>query len=597
MWLFVTSPAAHSSLSELFILTLHGTGTADHASGRVEPREQRWHKHYDDGVPAALDFEDVPMHGFLERAAKAHSDRPALVFSNCTFTYAELYDKAKRCANALRGLGVKEGSRVAIQLPNIPQNVIAFHGAMLAGAEVVMTNPLYTLREIEHQWKDAECDFAFVADFIYDSVVLPNRAKRRPRAYIVAHIADYLRFPLNILAPFKLRRLDPKRYAKVKTGGGVHDFKEFVEPASNAPIELGRGFDDIAVLQYTGGTTGLSKGAVLTHRNLSCNVQQIHAWFPDVEAGREVNLLCLPLFHVFGLTVGMNWSIWASSKMVLVPNARDISALVKAITKNKVTIFPGVPALFNAINHYPGVESLDMTSVKSCFSGSAPMPRDVQERFEALTTSTIIEGFGMSETSPVTHVNPLKGLRKIGSVGLPMSNTEAKVVDPDDDTKDLDVGEEGELLVRGPQVMRGYWKCDEENSDVLRGGWMHTGDLAFMDEDGFFRIVGRKKDMINCSGMKVFPDEVDEVLMAHPGILEAATIGVPHESRGETVKSFIVLKSGYTLTVEEIEKYTRANLAGYKIPRQVEFITELPKSSVMKVLRRELRDREALKED
>ncbi|QDV05949.1 Long-chain-fatty-acid--CoA ligase [Planctomycetes bacterium Poly30] len=570
---------------------------SDHGNDQknVDFKEQRWHKHYDKGVPAAIDFEEVPLHGFMPRAVDLFGDRPALVFLNATFTYAELFDKVKRCANALRSLGVKEGSRVAIQLPNIPQTVIAFHGAAMAGAEVVMTNPLYTLREIEHQWSDAECDFAFVADFIWEETIEPNRSKLRPKTYIVAHIPDYLRFPLNLLAPFKLARQSPKRYAKVKTGDGVHEFKPLVEGASNAPISMDRGMDEIAVLQYTGGTTGLSKGAVLSHRNLSCNAQQIHAWFPDVDPGHEVNLICLPLFHVFGLSVGMNWSIWAGSKMVLVPNPRDIPALVKAITKHKVTLFPGVPALFNAINHFPGVESLDMTSVKSCFSGSAPIPRDVQEKFEKLTKSTIIEGFGMSETSPVTHVNPLKGLRKIGMVGVPMSNTLAKIVDAEDDTKELGVGEEGELLVQGPQVMRGYWKCDDINAEVLKGGWMHTGDLASMDEDGFFKIVGRKKDMINCSGLKVFPDEVDDVLMAHPAILEAATIGVPDESRGETVKSFIVLKEGQTLTPEEIEKYARENLAAYKIPRQIEFLEELPKSSVMKILRRELRDREIAK--
>ncbi|MEM8709336.1 MAG: long-chain fatty acid--CoA ligase [Planctomycetota bacterium] len=569
-----------------------GTAAQNGDFGRPD---QRWHKHYDKGVPAYVDFEDVPLHRFMERAVEAHGDRPAVAFLNCSFTYAELFDKVKRCANALRALGVQEGSRVAIQLPNIPQTVIAFHGAVLAGAEVVMTNPLYTLREIEHQWSDAECDFAFVADFIFEETVGPNRAKLRPKTYIVAHIPDYLRFPLNLLAPLKLKKANPKRYAKIPKQNGVHEFKPLVEGASNAPVANGRGMDDIAVLQYTGGTTGLSKGAVLTHRNLSCNAQQIHAWFPEVDPGREVNVICLPLFHVFGLSVGMNWSIWAGSKMVLVPNPRDIPSLIKAITKHRVTLFPGVPALFNAINNYPGIEGLDMTSVKSCFSGSAPIPRDVQERFESLTKSTIIEGFGMSETSPVTHVNPLSGVRKIGSVGIPMSNTDAKIVDPEDDSVELGVGEEGELLVRGPQVMRGYWKCDEINAEVLNGGWMHTGDLASMDEDGFFRIVGRKKDMINCSGLKVFPDEVDEVLMSHPAILEAATIGVPDADRGETVKSFIVLHEGQSLTAEEIEKFTRENLAPYKIPRQIEFLDELPKSSVMKILRRELRDREDAK--
>lgn len=564
-------------------------------SDHDELGEKRWHTHYDEGVPTSIDFEEIPLHRFMSRAAEKWADRPALSFLNCNFTYGQLEDKVKRCAAALRELGVKEGSRVAIQLPNLPQTVIAFHGALRAGAQVVMTNPLYTLREIEHQWQDAECDLAIVADFIFEETIQPNRSKLRPKTYVVAHIPDYLRFPLNLLAPIKLAKATPKRYAKVKTGNGVHEFKALVEGAAPNPPEISVGMDDIAVLQYTGGTTGLSKGAMLTHRNLVCNAQQIHAWFPKVEEGREVTLNCLPMFHVFGLSVGMNWSIFAGSKMVVVPNPRDIPALVKAITKHRVTLFPGVPALFNAINNFPGIENLDMTSVKSCFSGSAPIARDVQEKFEALTNSIIIEGFGMSETSPVTHVNPLFGTRKIGSVGVPMSNTDAKIVDAEDDTKELGVGEEGELLVRGPQVMQGYWNREEESAEVLAGGWMHTGDLASMDEDGFFRICGRKKDMINCSGLKVFPDEVDEVLMAHPAVLEAATIGIPDADRGETVKSFIVLNEGASLTVEEVEKYARENLAPYKIPRQVEFLAELPKSSVMKILRRELREMEIRK--
>lgn len=561
-------------------------------SDPAAPKQFPWHAHYDDGVPREIDFDEVPLSAYVDRAAERWGDRPALVFLNCRFTYAELKEKVDRCASALRSLGVGEGSRVAVQLPNLPQTVIAFYGALRAGAQVVMTNPLYTLREMEHQWSDADCDVAIVADFIFEETIEKNRAKLRPKTYVVAHIPDYLRFPLNLLAPFKLKRAVPKRYAKVKTGDGVHEFKDLVEGASPSPPPVSPSMDDIAVLQYTGGTTGLSKGAMLTHRNLSCNAQQIHAWFPKVEVGRESTLNCLPMFHVFGLSVGMNWSVWSGAKMVVVPNPRDIPALVKAITKHQVTLFPGVPALFNAINNFPGVESLDMTSVKSCFSGSAPIARDVQERFEALTRSTIIEGFGMSETSPVTHVNPLYGTRKIGSIGIPVSNTEARIVDADDDSKELPVGEEGELLVRGPQVMTGYWNRPDESEEALKGGWMHTGDLASVDEDGFFRICGRKKDMINCSGLKVFPDEVDEVLMAHEAILEAATIGVPDEDRGETVKSFIVLAEGKSVDATEVERYAREHLAPYKIPREVEFLDELPKSSVMKILRRELRDRE-----
>ncbi|MHC4378152.1 MAG: long-chain-fatty-acid--CoA ligase, partial [Planctomycetota bacterium] len=353
--------------------------------------------------------------------------------------------------------------------------------------------------------------------------------------------------------------------------------------------------DQIAVLQYTGGTTGPSKGAMLSHRNLSCNVQQIDAWFTGVEYGREVLLTALPLFHVFGMSVCMNFAIWAGACMVLMPNPRDFSMLVKAISKHKVTLFPGVPALFNGLNNFPGIENIDVSSVKSCFSGSAPIPPDVLERFEQLTGARIIEGFGMSETSPVSHVNPLWGKRKVGYVGIPVSDTEAKVVDVNDDSIEMPQGEEGELLIKGPQVMQGYWGREEATAESLAGGWMHTGDLARIDEDGFFKIVGRKKDMINCSGLKVFPDEVDEVLMAHDDVLEAATIGVPDEKRGETVKSFLVLQPGRSLTTEQVEAYCRENLAAYKVPREIEFIDELPKSSVLKILRRELRDMELKK--
>ena len=353
----------------------------------TKPMESRpWHAHYDEGVPVDLPFDEVPLHEYVSRAAARWGDRPALVFLNCQFTYAELNEKVDRCAAALRGLGVGRGTRVAIQLPNIPQAVISFFGALRAGAEVVMTNPLYTLREIEHQWKDSDCDLAIVADFIWEATIEPNRAKLRPKTYVVAHIPDYLRFPLNLLAPIKLARAKPKRYAKVKPAPGVHEFKQLVEGAPPTPPSIDVGIDDIAVLQYTGGTTGLSKGAILTHRNLSFNAQQISAWFTKAEPGREVTLICLPLFHVFGLSVGMNWAVWSGSKMVLVPNPRDIPALVKAITKHKVTLFPGVPALFNAINNFPGIEKLDMSSVKSCFSGSAPIARDVQEKFETLTS-------------------------------------------------------------------------------------------------------------------------------------------------------------------------------------------------------------------
>ncbi|MDF1800028.1 MAG: long-chain fatty acid--CoA ligase [Planctomycetota bacterium] len=555
-------------------------------------QERPWHAHYDAEVPRAIDFEEVTIPDFLERSAKRFGDRPAMFFMNKTLSYADMKEAVDRLATGLASLGVKEGTRVAIQMPNMPPTVIAYYAAMELGAEVVLTNPLYTEREIEHQWNDAGCEVALVADFLYDQKLRGLGDRVGIRHYVVAGIADYLGFPLNFLAPFKLRKQDPPLAAKVAETATVHSFKKLIARSGSNPPRVRRSFDEIAVLQYTGGTTGVSKGAVLTHGNLSKNVQQIHHWFQGVDMGHEVCLNALPIFHVFGMTVCMNWSVFTGAAMALVPNPRDFPKLVEAVVKRRVTLFPAVPALFNALNHHPGIESLDVSSVKACFSGSAPLPLDTMQRFEKMTGSIIVEGFGMSETSPVTHVNPLQGKRKEGSVGVPVSDTDARIVDIDDPTKEVALGEEGELVVRGPQVMPGYWNRQDETDKTIIDGWLHTGDLATMDEDGYFYIVGRKKDMINASGFKVFPDEVDEVLASHPKILEAATIGVPDECRTETVKSFVVLHPGQTMDRDEVREFCALELAPYKVPFDVEFLAELPKSSVMKVLRRELRDLE-----
>jgi long-chain acyl-CoA synthetase len=434
-----------------------------------------------------------------------------------------------------------------------------------------------------------------LADYVYDQKVRELRSSLSVRHYVVASIPEYLGFPLKLLAPLKLRRSSPPLVAKVQYGPEVHSFRRLVRstppevPAADVALE------DLAVLQYTGGTTGVSKGAMLTHQNLSFNAQQVRAWFAGLRQGEEVLLVALPLFHVFGLTVAMNFSVLTATKMVLQADPRDVARLVRNIERQGVTIFPAVPAMFNAINHYRGIDSADLSSVTACFSGSAPLPLDVLQRFEELTGSVIVEGFGMTETSPVTHVNPLGGKRKVGTIGVPVPDTDARLVDVETGDAEVSPGSEGELVVRGPQVMRGYWGREEATAEAIRDGWMHTGDLAVQDEDGYFRIVGRKKDMILCGGYNVYPDEVDDVLMAHEAILEAATIGVPDERRGELVKSFVVLKAGAKLTAEEVETHCRANLAAYKIPREVEFLDELPKSSVLKVLRRELRERELQK--
>jgi len=554
-----------------------------------------WHAAYDETVSPSLRYAEETLPAFLERSVRERPNEPAIFFLGSRMSYAELGSEVRKFATALSKLGVKAGSRVAIHLPNLPQTVISYYAALALGAEVVLTNPLYTGPEVEHQWADSSCEVAITCDFSWDQTLRPIREQLHPKNYIICSIPEYLGFVLRLLAPLKLKREDPPKIAKVKREAGVHFFRELIANAGEDVPWAELKWDGIAVLQYTGGTTGPAKAAVLTHKNLSVNVQQVDAWFGSVKAPGEVILGCLPLFHVFGMTVAMNWAVYNGAAMVLLPNPRDRKQLIKSITKHKVTIFPGVPALFNALNNFPGIENAEVGSLKACFSGSAPIPEDVLNRFEQLTGARILEGFGLSETSPVTHVNPLDGERRLGTVGIPISDTDARIVDAETGKNDMPVGEEGELVIRGPQVMQGYWQRPEETANAIRDGWFYTGDLATMDAEGYFRIVGRKKDMINVGGLKVFPDEVDRVLMAHDHILEAATIGVPDPKRGETVKSFIVLQPGKSLSEEQIDAYCRENLAAYKVPRQIEYMDELPKSTVLKVLRRELRDRELAK--
>ncbi len=554
--------------------------------------ERVWHRSYDDGVPASLKFEDLLAHQFLDRSAREYPDRPALIFLNSRMTYKHLKEEVDRFATALAALGVRHGSNVAIQLPNLPQTVIACYAVLSLGARVVMTNPLYVEREIETQWRDADCTVAIVTDFLFERRIRGIAQGLPVKHFVIASIPEYLRFPMNWLAPIKLRRAKPPMIASIPEGSTIHHMRRLIRATPPNPPHVPIDLDDVALLQYTGGTTGLSKGAMLTHRNMSVNVQQVRAWFVDAVPGQEVMLGCLPFFHVFGMTVAMMFSVNAAAAVVLLPNPRDIRQMLASIVKHRATLFPGVPAIFNAIVNASGLDKLDLTSVRSCFSGSAPLPRDVLERFEQLTGSKIVEGYGLTETSPVTHANPLNGRRKIGSIGVPMPNTDVKLI-AIDGTTPVPTGDAGELLIRGPQVMAGYWRQPEETKAVLSDdGWLRTGDLATMDEDGYTYIVGRTKDIINVGGYKVYPDEVDAVLMAHAGVHESATIGVPSEKHGERVKSFVVLRENQTVTADELIEHARANLAAYKVPREIEFLKDLPKSSVLKILRRELRERE-----
>lgn len=550
-----------------------------------------WLAHYDPQVPPTLDFDESTVPELVARSIERHADATALVFRNAHVTYRELGERIERFATALSRQGVEAGTSVAVHLPNLPQTVVAYQAALRLGARVVLTNPLYTSPEIVHQWGDAECEVAVTADFLFERAIQPVRSELPVRELIVSSIADALPAPARWIAPILLRRQDPPLWARVRAEDHVHRFRELERRTPRRAPAVATDLDAVAVLQYTGGTTGVSKAAMLTHRNLSANVQQTAAWFGGDSGASEVMLASLPLFHVFGMTVSMNWGLAAGMKIVLVANPRDSEGLLDAIEKHRVTIFPAVPAMFNAINQLENARSADLSSLRVCVSGSAPISEDVLRRFEDLSGAPIVEGYGLSETSPVTHCNPVRGDRRVGWIGIPLPDTDAKIVDAEDSARELPAGEEGELLLRGPQVMRGYHGQAAETAAVLSDGWFATGDLATMSEDGYFRIVGRKKDMINCSGLKVYPDEVDAVLMAHEGILEAATIGVPNPEYVETVRSYVVTRPGTTLSVEDVKAWCAGQLAKYKVPREVEFLDELPKSSVLKVLRRELRER------
>ena len=452
-----------------------------------------WTRHYDEGVPADLELEDRSLLDLLDDAATAYGDRPAVTLKGKTLTYAELKDQVDRFATALAGLGVEKDSRVALWLPNVPQMVIGFFATLRLGAQAVNTNPLYVEREIEHQFNDAGVTVVVTLDFLWRNRLRGILDRTPVEHVVVTSIPDYLPFPLNLLAPFKLKKTG--QYVKVPREDGVHFFKELIRDNPASPPAATVTPDHLAVLQYTGGTTGASKGAMLTHRNLSANVQQGRALFTGAVEGEEVFLACLPYFHVFGMTVSMLIPVRLGAHMVLAPNPRDITDQVKSISKYGVTMYPSVPALFGGINNYPGVDKLDLSSVKYCFSGSAPLPVEVLKRFEELTGGKITEGFGLTEASPITHANPLDGVRKVGSVGIPVPGTDMKVVDLDTGERELEIGEEGELCVKGPQVMEGYWNRPDETAQVLRDGWLHTGDLARVD-DADERIAQDYPDVI-----------------------------------------------------------------------------------------------------
>jgi long-chain acyl-CoA synthetase len=560
-----------------------------------------WFATYPPEVPHTLEpYPDLSVFGMLEQSARAHPDATAIGWFGKRRSYAWLLSEVERCSAALAGLGVSKDDRVALVMPNCPQYIVAFYATVRLGAVVVGNNPLYTDREMEHQLRDCGAKVVIVLDLLYSDFADVFETVGIDHV-VVARLNDYMPFPKKQLAPalrFKKRQLEQgKPWPPVPKGAPVRWWERWLDAAGPAPVAARVDpANDAAGSIYTGGTTGISKGAMLSHRNMVANAMQAVA-FLQLREAEEALLGPLPFFHSFGMLT-MNVAIRVAGKMVPIPNPRDLHLVLEEMAKEKPTFVPGVPRLFNALNESPLTQKFDLRSVKACISGAAPLPTAVAERFAQITGGAkLVEGYGLTECSPVTHANPLDAPRA-GAIGLPMPDTDCKIVDLDDPDRVLPAGERGELCIRGPQVMLGYWNRPEETAIVIRNGWFHTGDVAIMDPDGFFRIVDRLKEMILVSGFNVYPNEVEDALYHHPKVSKVAVIGVPDDSTGEAVKAFVVLKEGENATVEEIVAWARDpenGLTAYRAPKQVEFRDALPETMVGKVLRRVLAEEERSK--
>jgi len=534
--------------------------------------EKPWIKHYPANVRYHLDYPELSLGQFFDQTVSKMPDSVAMIFEDQFTTYAQFGDKVNRMAAALADLGIVKGERVGLMGPNCPQWEIAFFAILKLGAIVVQTNPMYVEREIVHQMNDSGATNIIVFEPLYPRVK-------------------------NVLQEMSIQRVILFNYAKaVEPAEDIYSFDELIANHEPSPPNVNiNPAEDIAVLQYTGGTTGVSKGVMLTHRNLISNALQALEWSLIMEYGKERVLSVLPIFHVYGMSDCINYAIAIAATQIILPRF-ETDIVLEAIRKYQPTFFPGAPTMFMAINNHPRIAEYgeSLAAVKVIFSGSAPLPLEVAQKFSAVTQGrgNLLEGYGLSEASPTTHSNPLDRPTRAGSIGLPFPDTECVIMDLETGDKELDLGEIGELCVRGPQVMKGYWEKAEETAKTLRDGWLRTGDIARMDEEGFFYIVDRKKDMIIAGGYNIYPRDIEEVLYEHPKIKEVVVAGIPDSYRGETVKAYIVLKPDMEATEEEFITFCRTKLAAFKVPRQVEFRDALPRTIVGKVLRRQLVEEE-----
>ncbi|HOB28724.1 MAG TPA: long-chain fatty acid--CoA ligase [Bacillota bacterium] len=524
-----------------------------------------WLKNYP--TRSTLDYPKISLYHYLKKVADQYPNRTALIFIADRVTYREMMENIDRMAAAFTAMGLQKGDRIALMLPNCFAYVYCYFAAMRQGLVVAQLNPLLTARELSFIVRDSNARVLIAADAVFQTI---------EQAMLDQDIENLIVVPLT----------------GEKINVNARPFDDILQQHEPNPpdVEINPE-EDLAVLQYTGGTTGFPKGAMLTHYNLVANAEMtaeiLREWLKKF-GGKEVySMGLLPFFHSYGMTVCLNVGLTIPAGLLLVPQF-NADLIFYLIQQYKPVIFPGVPTAFMALMNHPEVQNYDLDSIDVCISGAAPMPVEAIEQFEQITGSSILEGYGLSETSPITHSNPFLGVRKPGSIGIPYPDTDCKIVDPDDGERELPIGEEGELIIKGPQIMKGYWNRPNDTASTLKNGWLYTGDIARMDEDGYFYIVDRKKDMIIYGGNKIYPREVEEVLYEHPKVAEAVCIGIPEKFFGEVVKAFIVLKDGAEATPEEIIEFCRPRMIKYKVPRQVEFRSELPKTNVGKFLRKDL---------
>lgn len=556
--------------------------------------EKIWLKNYQAGVPAEIDVNSYKsVAEVFEKSAAKFADRPAFANMDKIITYREL-DKLTRDFGAYlqNKLGLKKGDRVAVMMPNLLQYPIAVFGILRAGLTVVNVNPLYTPRELEHQLKDSGAETIVILENF--AITLQDVLKNTPvKNIITTQIGDMLGFPKSLIVNMVVKHV--KKMVPSWTIQNTIKFNDTLTQGSRLklnPVQVGH--EDIAFLQYTGGTTGVSKGAMLTNRNIIANMMQAHAWLkPMVREGQEIIITALPLYHIFSLTANCMVFTELGGLNILITNPRDIPAFVKELQKYPVTCMTGVNTLFNALINNPDFGKIDFSTWKLALGGGMAVQRAVAEKWKQVTGVPLIEAYGLTETSPAACINPMDLKEYNGAIGLPVPSTECSV--RDEAGNEVPMGEPGELWVRGPQVMKGYWQRPDESAKVLKGdGWLATGDVAIVTPDGFFKLVDRKKDMILVSGFNVYPNEIEDVVAMHSSVLEVACIGIPDDKSGEVVKVFVVKKE-QSLTEKEILEHCKKNLTGYKVPKYVEFRTELPKTNVGKILRRSLRDEELAK--